>query len=293
MGYQLWTSPVTGYRRRGTRLVELHTVLGSQTTARAIFEPLQSCPADAPAREMYRALEQRDFDVAGVRTEREGPVIGFVKRKNLKDDIIRNYLEPLTEDDWVQEALPLASLIQRLKHRDFVFVRLKSNTAGIITQADLNKPPVRVYLFGLISLLEMHLSYWVKAEYPEDAWRTELKPERLKEAEKVQTKRRQRKQELELIDYLQFCDKRDLLVGRESLRSALGLGSKGKATTCLKHVEDLRNTLAHSHYDLVQGTSWKDLLGLVEWMEEVIRASDRCVEQRAQQGAQVGVAALW
>ena len=246
MGYQLWTSPVTGYRRRGTRLAELYDVLGSQITARAIFEPLQSCPADAPAWEMSRALEQRDFDVAGVRNEREGLVTGFVRRKNLKDGAVRDHVEPLCEDDWVQKDLALALLIQRLKNHEFVFVRLESNNAAIITQADLNKPPVRVYLFGLISLLEMHLSYWVKAEYPEDSWQTAIKPERLKEAEKLQAERRQRKRELELIDCLQFCDKRDLLVGRERMRSVLGLDSKKKATTRLKQAEDLRNTLAHS-----------------------------------------------
>ena len=71
MGYQLWTSPITGYRRRGTRLAELHAVLGSQITARVIFEPLQSCPANAPAWEMFRALGQRDFDVAGVSGKRD------------------------------------------------------------------------------------------------------------------------------------------------------------------------------------------------------------------------------
>jgi hypothetical protein len=293
MGYQLWTSPITGYRRRGTRLVELHAVLGSQITARAIFEPLQSCPADAPAREMSRALEQRDFDVAGVRIERDGPVIGFVERKRLKNKTIRDHLAPLTEDDWVKESLSLASLIQRLKQREFVFVRLEANAAGIITQADLNKPPVRVYLFGLISLLEMHLSYWVKAEFPENAWPKAIKPKRLKKAEEHQGECRRRKHDLELVDCLQFCDKRDLLVGKESVRSDLCLGSKGEATTRLHQAEDLRNRLAHSHYDLIGGTSWGDLFCLVEWMEAVIQASDGCVEQRAQQGAQVDFTGLW
>ena len=96
-----------------------------------------------------------------------------------------------------------------------------------------------------------------------------------------------------MIDCLQFCDKCDLLVSREDRRSALGLGSKGEAATWLKTAEKLRDTLAHSHYDLVQGTSWEDLLGLVEWMEKVIQASDGCVEKQAQKRAQNGVGELW
>ena len=294
MGYQLWTSPLTGYRRRGTRLVELHSVLGSQITARAIFEPLQSCPADAPALEMYQMLEQRDFDVAGVRTKRDGPVIGFVRRSRLKGGTVQDHVGSLSADNWIQETLPLAVLMERLKDREFVFVRIEPDGAGIITRADLNKPPVRVYLFGLISLLEMHLSYWVREDYPGDTWHPSLKPDRMRETEKVQAERRRRKQDLELIDCLQFCDKRDLILAREHLCNELGLGSKGKATTNLKDAEVLRNTLAHSQYDLVPDDSWKELLQLIEWMEALVRKSDDSVEQRARQRAkQVGIAALW
>ena len=85
MGYQLWTSPVTGYRRRGTRLTELHAVLGCQITAHVIFEPLMSCPSDALADEMCRILKHRDFDVAGVQSHEAGPIIGFVRRSSLKN----------------------------------------------------------------------------------------------------------------------------------------------------------------------------------------------------------------
>ena len=148
--------------------------------------------------------------------------------------------------------------------------------------------------FPLSQWVTFALSFaWVKIEYPEDDWENVLKTCRLEKAEDLQNERRKRKQELELIDCLQFCDKCDLLVSREDWRSALGLGSKGETTTWLKSSEKLRDTLAHSHYDLVQGTSWEDLLDLVEWMEKVIQASDRCVEKRAQQGAQNGVGELW
>jgi len=56
MGDRLWMSPATGYRRRGTRLVELRAVLGAGITARTVLEPLQSWPSDANAEERARVL---------------------------------------------------------------------------------------------------------------------------------------------------------------------------------------------------------------------------------------------
>jgi hypothetical protein len=77
MGYQLWTSPSTGYRRKGTRFADLSTLFGDGITVTAVLEPLLSCPADADAIQMSRILCDRSFDVAGVQVAPEAPVIGF------------------------------------------------------------------------------------------------------------------------------------------------------------------------------------------------------------------------
>lgn len=45
------------------------------------------------------------------------------------------------------------------------------NGKGIVTFADLNKPPVRVYLFGLVSLLEVHLRFWIRTAYSDGSWK--------------------------------------------------------------------------------------------------------------------------
>ncbi len=190
--------------------------------------------------------------------------------------------------------MPLAGLMARLKDREFVFVILNHRVAGIITQADLNKPPIRVYLFGLVSLLEMHLSYWIRTSYPGDSWQKSLSSNRLALAEKVRDERRKRKQDLDLIDCLQFGDKRDLVVKLEAVRNDLDMGSKKKSESRLRDAEDLRNPLAHSQYDLVCGATWNELIELVQWMESVINKSDAVVEARARKTAgKVEVPALW
>ena len=209
MGYQLWTSPITGYRRKGTRLSELRSLIEAGITARAILEPLQSCPAHAPALEIAHMLHERDFDLAGVQEKKDGPVIGFVTTQSLKEGIIRNHLTPLIAEHLISDATPLLSVLSVLKKKRYSFVLVGKGVKGIVTRADLNKPPLRIYLFGLVSLLEMHLGFWARAEYPGETWENQIGPARLKAAKKLQKERLACEQELNLFDCLQFCDKRD------------------------------------------------------------------------------------
>ena len=243
MGYELWTSPITGYRRRGTRLAELRALLTSGITARAIIEPLLSCPADAPSAEMRAALDDKGFDIAGVQQRRNGPVIGYIATESLTDGHVKDHMNSVSLEQITSESTPLVGLLSIFKKRQYVFVLSEQELRGIVTGADLNKPPVRVYLFGLISLLEMHLSYWVKATYGNQSWQALLKPERLEDATKVQSAARSRKQDMALEDCLQFCDSRDLVLASTELREKLVLGSKTKGEAFMRHAEDMRNNL--------------------------------------------------
>jgi len=293
MGYQLWTSPITGYRRKGTRLEELRSLLGSGITAHAIIEPLQSCAEEAPSKEIYDLLKRRDFDVTGVQSQRDGPVIGFVARKSLKDGFVRDHLQPITAELLISDFTPLPTLLSVLKERQHVFVLIGSEVRGIVTRADLNKPPVRVYLFGIISLLEMHLSFWARVVYGEDSWQCRLNPKRIKAAKKIQCERRRRNQEMSLLECLQFCDKRDLIIARDDLREKLHLGTKSQARALLKRAEDLRNLLAHSQKNLVHRSSWPETIDLVELVEAVVHTSDEQLEQEARNSAEQGEDGLW
>ncbi len=56
-----------------------------------------------------------------------------------------------------------------------------------------------ITMFGLISLLEMHLSFWIVKEFSGVGWNSMLSDGRIEAAEKVQRKRRAEGQELALI----------------------------------------------------------------------------------------------
>lgn len=179
------------------------------------------------------------------------------------------------------------------KERHFTFVLIGSEVQGIVTRADLNKPPVRVYLFSLVSLLEMHLGFWVRAEYPNDSWQQELKEERLAAARLLLKERRRRRQDPTLLECLQFCDKRDLIIRKKEVRARLGLGGAKASKRLLERAEALRNGLAHSQQDLAHGSSWVQLISLIETLETIVDRSDREVEDRAAKCAAGYADELW
>lgn len=292
MGYELWTSPITGYRRKGTRLEELRELFAAGIQARAILEPLQCCPADAPASEMREALERRGFDVAGVQEKLGGPVIGYVEKQQLQRERVSEHLLQLHAEHLVSDSTPINELLVALRSKERQFVVIGAGVKGIVTRADLNKPPVRIYLFALVSLLEMHLRFWVRAMYPSESWQEKLDEKRLEAAQKLQKLRVQRNAHISLLACLQFGDLRDLVLEAEEARITLGFGSKNKGKELLEHAEDLRNRLAHSQEDLVEGKSWEQLIDLVEAVDAAVSSSDEAVEKRARTAAN-DPAALW
>lgn len=293
MGYELWTSPITGYRRRGTRLEELRSLLGKGITAHAVLEPLKSCPVDAPADAMAEVLIRRDFDLAGVQARQDGPVIGYVALEALTSGRVGDHVRPLESDLLISDATPLPDVLSSLKGQPISFVLIGSQVRGIVTRADLNKPPVRVYLFGLISLLEMHLNFWIRGAHGDDGWSTSIKAERVAAAKAIFAEREKRGLETSLLECLQLCDKRDIARSNKELLDKLGIESKGAWDKLLKQVEEVRNTLAHSQHDLAHGSSWEEIIDLVERVETLVSRSDALVETAVQGAAGADGDGLW
>jgi len=282
MGYQLWTSPVTGYRRIGTRLSEIRTLFERDVTVRSIYEPLKSCLADANAAEMARLLDERGFDVTGVKEQNKDSITQFVTAASLKGGgSVRNHAADIAIGDLIADATPLAKIFSILRSREYSFVLVGADVAGIITRADLNKPPARIYLFGLVSLLEMHLVFWIRKEFGDENWKKHLSEGRIGKALELHEERRRKHQDLDLCDCLQICDKAKLVMARDGLRQLFGLNSVKQGKKIFERVQNLRDLLAHGHTTLIQGTTWENLIQTIEWTERSLEASDNAIEKFA------------
>jgi hypothetical protein len=107
--------------------------------------------------------------MAGVQREPRSEVAGFVLRESLTTGLVRDHVQMLAAEHLISDATPLADLLSILGTKERLFVLIGQNVRGIVTRSDLNKPPVRVYLFGLVSLFEMHVTFWTNATYPNES----------------------------------------------------------------------------------------------------------------------------
>ncbi len=228
---------------------------------------------------MKESLRDRDFDLAGVKEpDPESSVTTYVRAKDLGPGEVRDYARQIASGLLVSADTPIGDLLVALKGKEQFFVLGGTGILGIVTRADLNKPPVRAYLFGLISLLEMHLDFWVGRFYAEEDVERTLSPNRLVEAKSVQKQKRSRNAGTELMRCLQFCDKRELLSREQQFLDSVGL-RKGGFRKLITSAEALRNDLAHSEPNLAAGSSWEKLIASVEEIASFLHNSDNVAEQ--------------
>ncbi|MEH2149119.1 hypothetical protein [Nostoc sp.] len=252
------------------RSQDLRSLFENNITIEYVAEPLKAMPADAEAKEVLYWMQAQNFDVIGVET---GDIIsGYVERSSLipgKEGKCSDYQRVFHPKELIAISTPLIKLLPVLRQTPRLFVLDCNQVSGIVTCGDLQKAPVRMLLFGLVTLLEMNLLRLVRIYYPQDSWQKVLKPERLEVAQRLWRESQERNEATDLLDYLQFCDKRELILNQPELLQQLGLKSKRFGERFLKSAEQLRNRLAHAQ-NLVSGSSWTELISLAEAMEKLL-----------------------
>jgi hypothetical protein len=233
--------------RRRLRRVFLESFVAAD-----VAEPLVSFDAERPAAEVRAFLAAHDFDRAGVRVD--GLVRGYVERADLAAGRCADRLRPFTPEDLVPDTASLQDVIVSLGANGRCFVTGLDEVQAVITLPDLEKPPVRMFLFGMVTTLEMLLAASIDAAFPDDGWRALVAPGRLDKAEALQQERRRRGIPARLVDCLQFSDKGQLALEIPGLEAKLVPGvSRKAAKRALKELELLRNNLAHGQEIIPEG----------------------------------------
>jgi hypothetical protein len=233
---------------------------------RDIAEPLVSFDAAQPAIEVQKFMKARGFDVVGVREQ--GIVTGFATLPELTTGALGDYRRPFEPADALPDSEPLLGAFAALRDRRHVFITVLGHVGGIVTRGDLQKAPVRLWLFGLVTLLEMQLLRVVRERHPAETWVSCLSEERVAGARKVFAERQKRLEENDLSDCLQFGDKATILMKDKQLCALAGFPSKRALEIFFKEVGQLRNALAHAN-DIMHGR-WPALPDLVAQMESFL-----------------------
>ena len=258
-------------------LGDLRRLFVRTITLRDIAEPLVSFDSTHPAAAVRSFMESREFDVVGVREG--GVVTGFVGHEDLADASVGEGRRAFAAHMVLPDGEPLLSAFTALREKRHVFITVLGHVGGIVTRGDLQKAPVRLWLFGLVSLLEMQLLRVVRERYPGESWAGLLSAERTVGARRLFEERRRRNEGSDLSDCLQLGDKASILMKDAELFASTGFASKRALEKFFKDVGTLRNALAHAN-DIVAGR-WPALAVLVTDLETVLERLERSAPRPA------------
>jgi hypothetical protein len=167
-------------------------------------------------------------------------------------------------------------MVHVLTRDEQAFVRTSGEIAGVLSRADLEQPIGRMWLFGIVTLVEVDFGRRIRARWPEESWAALLSPGRLDKARELQEERARRVQQADLLDCLQLADKGAILIQDPDVLSDWGFRSKQSAKTALQDLQSLRNHLAHSQ--AIVEHHWHQIAGLSrrldDWMLEQGEAID-------------------
>ncbi|WP_456444686.1 HD domain-containing protein [Thiolapillus sp.] len=220
-------------------------------TAKDIAEPLPSFDGDRPATGVRALMAEAGIQVAGVRDR--GTVIGYMRREDLTGETCLDHSRGFSPDQQVYGDANLSEVILVLSRHDHCFVSLLNAVSGVITRTDMEKPIVRMWLFGIITMLEIRFTELIRKHWPDESWVDKCSPARLAKARALLEERQRRgAQHIELVDCLQLSDKSYLLAQDQRFLRDFGFKSKSQADQAIRAMESLRNNLAHGQSITVQ-----------------------------------------
>ena len=221
-------------------------------SAMDIAESLVSFDENAQVAGVHQFMQKKRFDLVGVR--RNGLVEGYVRHEDLTSGVCGDHFRSFTpDDDLVPDTANLIDVVKSLAINQQCFVTILDHVGAIITLTDLEKPPMRMFLFGMITIIEMKMTEVLRQRYPGDSWQEFLSEKRVDVARKLQEERNRRGQQVELVDCLQFGDKGWIITYDDELRESLGHKSRRETRTAVKEFETLRNNLAHTQEIIPSG----------------------------------------
>jgi CBS domain-containing protein len=249
-------------------------------TAAAILSPLVVIGAGSSMERARQLMARRGFDRLGVKDSR-GRVTGYI---TLDDTTQRGtcgkWQRAFGQDDLIADSTPLIGVMHEFKDvpRRHLFVLGGNAVTGIITLADLQKPVARIFMFGLITMLESTITELLRLSNVasvHDIARL-LSEKRMEDAMRLHDFRKRDGLDLDFVESLQLADKATLLATHPTLGPAVaGFPSRRVLDRFMSNVQKLRNSLAHANSELVEQGSWPATIALLEEIEQVIERLER------------------
>jgi len=258
---------------RDTQSSRLRRLFLEGFSAMDIAEALVSFDAITDAGTVREYMAEKSFDLVGVR--QDGLVEGYVRREELASGCCGDYMHPFTpDDDLVPDTANLTEVVKSLAINKQCFVTILDRVGAIVTLSDLEKPPMRMFMFGIITLGEMVITEIIRHRYRDGSWQEFLSAQRLDKAKAFQEERQRRGQNVDLVDCLQYGDKGWIISYDEEFRQAIGVESRKEMRKAVKEMETIRNNLAHTQE--IIPTGWpRIIIACSRWEQNLENLPER------------------
>lgn len=235
-------------------------------SARDIHEPLISFDTETIHRLSSQAWPWSNVAIVGVREN--GVVTGYLIRNDPTDDRLPQ-IRGIDQRQIVELESSLTDVIHVLTHFTCCFVNLNGTVTGVIIRGDIEKPVVRMWLFGIIILIEVQIVDLIRAHWPDTSWVGLVSEGRMEKACQLRDERIRRGQGADLLDCLQFSDKMQIFIQNPDFLKDIGFNTTSGAKKAIKDLESLRNNLAHGQD--VTRHDWPQIVRLARRVQEMYR----------------------
>ncbi|MFF2289177.1 hypothetical protein [Peribacillus butanolivorans] len=259
------------YKKNNSSYLSLKTLYEENITVKSIAQELEFCHKNDLALEIQKELKKKNFDILAV--EDQGEIIGYIERQELGEGKIAEYLKCFTPRELVSDSTPLIQLLHIFKNKTRVFVLENNSIKKLITHADLQKPPIRMLIFGYITLLEMRMSDIIMDKFGNDSWYPMISGDRLEKATELYRRRIDKNEDINLIECLQISDKFDIIHKDQELRLFFQIPSKSKGKKDANAIRKLRDKISHAN-ELGLDMSWIEIIEVVESCGQLLEISE-------------------
>jgi len=261
--------------------------MAASIPVRIISEPLVSYDKKKSYTDAVSNMNASGFDVAGV-VDRAGNVLGYIDSKRNLSGVCGDkiHMHPLDSGDLITDSMPIAeagSLIAR-KRRAFVLER--NTVTSIVTRADLQKGPVRMMIFGVITVLEMHLTDVLRREWPGDEWSKcdSFTPKQVKAIKDRFQQATKRNDGTDIFGCMDLYAKSLLACETDSLADALQKDGPEDLESDLAEIRRLRNAVAHGKSLVTSNRSWNKVLQITIKAQQMSKALESMLEDDTADG---------
>lgn len=145
----------------------------------------------------------------------------------------------------ISSEAEMLKVIHLLHEHPLIRVEALSSTVGYVDGRSLNQLTARMWLFGLVGLVERHFEVAIDLCYPGGAWQPLLSPSRIEAAVQLQAEKLRQGPSADLLGCLQISDKIAILLADPHMATDLGYTSRRHMKHAMKALATLRNHLAH------------------------------------------------